>query len=103
GEKTPKSQTLFTIANIWEKYRGRVYQQVSIIEQALENPELIRQAYQESHTLAGSLGTFGLSFGSEVAKKIEKLLKGNKHLTIKEITKLKNLVALLRQEIEGKN
>ncbi|PPJ63974.1 response regulator [Cuspidothrix issatschenkoi] len=102
-EKSVKSQTLTAIANIWEKYRGRVDQQVSIIEQAVDNSEFIQQAYQEAHTLAGSLGTFGLSFGSELAKKIEKLLKGNKNLTAKEITKLKNLVELLRQEIEGKN
>ncbi|MTJ08117.1 MULTISPECIES: response regulator [unclassified Anabaena] len=102
-EKVVNSQTLTAIADIWQRFRGRVDKQVQIIEQAVQNPELKQQAYQEAHTLAGSLGTFGLNLGSELAKKIEKILKSSKALTTKETSKLQNLVELLRQEIEGKN
>jgi PAS domain S-box-containing protein len=102
-DKVIKSQTITAIANIWQKFQRRVDEQVSIIEKALIHPELQQQAYQEAHTLAGSLGTFGLSFGSELAKKIEKSLKPSKGLTAKEITKLQNLLELLHQEIDAKN
>ncbi|MBD2628633.1 response regulator [Trichormus variabilis] len=102
-----KSQRTFTaIADIWQRFRGRVDEQVSIIEQAAQpglKPELRSSAAQEAHTLAGSLGTFGLPFGSELARKIEKLLKSAKNLNATDTTNLQNLVKLLRQEIQSKD
>ncbi|TAF04334.1 MAG: response regulator [Nostocales cyanobacterium] len=98
-------QTLAAIGEIWQRFRGRIEEQVITIEQAVQqvfNQELITQATQEAHTLAGSLGTFGLPYGSELARKIEKLLKCEQTLTATEINNLQNLVKLLRQEIEGK-
>jgi DNA-binding response OmpR family regulator/HPt (histidine-containing phosphotransfer) domain-containing protein len=98
-------QTLTAIADIWQRFRDRVDEQVSIFEQAAQglNPGLRFQATREAHTLAGSLGTFGLGYGSELARKIEKLLKSGKTLNPTETTNLQNWVKLLRQEIEAKN
>ncbi|MBD2133147.1 response regulator [Sphaerospermopsis sp. FACHB-1094] len=115
-------QTLTAIGAIWQRFRGRVEEQVTIIEQAVqqivnsslnsslnsevqtENSSLaLSQAIKEAHTLAGSLGTFGLPNGSELARKIEKLLKSGKTLTTSDTTNLKNWVKLLRQEIDSKN
>ncbi|MBK1987738.1 response regulator [Sphaerospermopsis aphanizomenoides BCCUSP55] len=100
-----KSQRILTaIADIWQRFYGRINQQVSILEQAalVLTPQLRTQAVAEAHTLAGSLGTFGLKFGSELARKIENLLKSSKTLSATETTKLQTWVKLLRQEIEGK-
>ncbi|MFM2062895.1 MAG: hypothetical protein RLZZ507_2565 [Cyanobacteriota bacterium] len=103
-------QTLTAIGEIWQRFRGRIEEQVSIIEQATQqvlnpvlNPELLSQAAKEAHTLAGSLGTFGLASGSELAKKIENLWKSPKNLTATDINNLQNWVKLLRQEIDSKN
>ncbi|MBD2295577.1 response regulator [Anabaena sphaerica FACHB-251] len=111
-------QTLTAIGEIWRRFRGRIEEQVSIIEQAAQqvlnpvlSPELrtdksalaLSQAAAQAHTLAGSLGTFGLASGSELARKIEKLLKSAKTLTATDTTNLQNWVKLLRQEIEEKN
>ncbi len=98
-------QTLTAIADIWQRFRDRVDEQVSIFEQAAQglNPGFRFQATREAHTLAGSLGTFGLGYGSELARKIEKLLKSGKTLNLTETTNLQNWVKLLRQEIEAKN
>ncbi|WP_016952399.1 response regulator [Anabaena sp. PCC 7108] len=102
-----KSQPTFTaIADIWQRFRGRVNEQVNIIEQAAQptlNPELRSQAAQEAHTLAGSLGTFGLPLGSQLARKIEKILKSAKNFHATDTNNLQNLVNLLRQEIESKD
>jgi PAS domain S-box-containing protein len=84
-----------------------VGEQVTCLEEAAVassdnalNQELRKQAFQEAHTLAGSLGTFGFAFGSKLARKIEHLLKTDKILTKAETTQFQSWVELLRQEIE---
>ncbi|GAX40433.1 two-component transcriptional regulator [Tolypothrix sp. NIES-4075] len=102
---TPK-QTLLAIASVWNRFKGRVGEQVTLLEEAavassdnVLNQELRKQAFQEAHTLAGSLGTFGFPLGSKLARKIEHLLKTDKTLTKAETTQFQSWVELLRQEI----
>ncbi|AFZ24099.1 PAS domain S-box [Cylindrospermum stagnale PCC 7417] len=113
GTKQPESdlpkqqQTLAAIGGIWQRFRGRVDEQVKVLEQAAVavgqkclNLELRSQATQEAHTLAGSLGTFGLAWANDLARRIELLLKSGKTLSASEISNLQTWVKLLRQEIE---
>ncbi|WGV24252.1 response regulator [Halotia branconii] len=102
-------QTLAAVAEIWQRFSGRIDEQVQVLEKAATaltqktlNPELHLQAAQEAHTLAGSLGTFGLTQGSKLARKIEKLLKSEQNLTSSQTTNLQSLVQQLRQEIAAK-
>ncbi|MBG1270188.1 ATP-binding protein, partial [Nostoc sp. WHI] len=104
----PQQQTLIAVAEIWQRFQGRVDEQVRVLEQAIAalkqntlNPELRSLAAKEAHTLAGSLGTFGLPVGSKLARNIEPLLSSAQTLSKSEITNLENWVKLLRQEIEG--
>ncbi|MBH8553443.1 response regulator [Nostocaceae cyanobacterium CENA357] len=108
-ELPKQEQTLAAVAEIWQRFSGRVDEQVQVLEKAATaliqktlNAELQLQAAQEAHTLAGSLGTFGLAGGSKLARKIEKLLKSEQNLTPSQTTNLQNLVKQLRQEIEAK-
>lgn len=109
GNHKSQQQTLAAVAGIWQRFQGRVDEQVAVLEQAADltqkalNLELRMQAAQEAHTLAGSLGTFGLPLGSKLAKKIEQLLKSEKTLTQSDTNKLQNWVKSLRQEIESKS
>ena len=68
---------------------------------------LLTQATREAHTLAGSLGTFGLTYASELAKKIENFFQSYANLTVAEMINLQpNLqtwVKSLREEINRKN
>ncbi len=106
GELT-KQQTMNAIAGVWQRFQGRVKEQVSMIEEAINQeadaPEMRSLAQQEAHTLAGSLGTFGIPEGSKLARKIEHLLKAGKTLTESETSDLRSWVAQLRQEIEQKS
>ncbi|MBD2361669.1 response regulator [Anabaena minutissima FACHB-250] len=104
--KSQSDSTLTGIAGIWQKFYGRVDEQVRVLEQATTaliqdalNSELRLQARQEAHTLAGSLGTFGLPEGSKLARKIEQVLKLDTTSTPTEISKLQKWVKLLRQEV----
>ncbi|MBD2354770.1 response regulator [Tolypothrix sp. FACHB-123] len=108
GNQKTQQQTLAAVAGIWQRFQGRVQEQVGVLEQAATvnykslSPQLRSQATQEAHTLAGSLATFGLPLGSKVARKIEQLLKSDKTLTQSDFSKLKTWVEQLRQEIDSK-
>ena len=117
-----KQQTLHILSEVWDKYQPRVSQQVEVLERAIAtlfpatddrestaqpeqrpsiNPaELWQQAKQEAHTLAGSLGTFGLVKGSKLARKIDHLLPQSPVLDCAQTTRLRDLIAELRQEID---
>jgi PAS domain S-box-containing protein len=115
--QSQSQQTLLVVNQIWQKFKGRVIDQVSVLEQLsivlsqkdlnldleldLElDSDLYLQAKREAHTLAGSLGTFGFAEGSKIAKKIDDLLKKEKKLNENDIKKLATLVKKLQQEIE---
>lgn len=105
--KQTQQQTLFAIAGVWHQFKERVNQQVTAIERAIIallqeklTDELRTTAEYEAHTLAGSLGTFGLSEGSRIAKKIERLFQGNQPIEHETAEHLCQLVTALRQEIQ---
>ncbi|PSM50508.1 two-component system response regulator CreB [Chroococcidiopsis sp. CCALA 051] len=102
--------TLSAVAGIWHKFKPRIAEQIGVLEQASAavsannalSPELLESARKEAHTLAGSLGTFGLAQESKLAKEIEQMLKGDRALLLSEATNFCRLVLALRQEIEQK-
>ncbi|MBD2680710.1 MULTISPECIES: response regulator [Nostoc] len=105
-----KQQTLMAVAEIWQRYQGRVDEQVKVLEQAIAalnennlNPEFQSFAAKEAHTLAGSLGTFGLTLSSKWARNIELLLSSGQTLSRSQINNLETWVKFLRREIEEKN
>ncbi|MBD2494717.1 response regulator [Nostoc sp. FACHB-280] len=105
AELSSQQQTLQAIAGVWQRFQGRVDEQIKVIEQAAFaesglNGELLNQATKEAHTLAGSLGTFGFPTGSKLARQIEQLLKSGQKLTPEEITQMQTWVKSLRQEIQ---
>jgi diguanylate cyclase (GGDEF)-like protein len=98
-----------TIATIWRRYQSRISNQVQVIEQAsaalAANPgfldrDLQQQAEQEAHTLAGSLGMFGMQEGTALARHIEEILKIPKPLATEDIQKLQEAVDHLRQTVD---
>ncbi|MBD2564054.1 MULTISPECIES: response regulator [Nostoc] len=103
-----QQQALMAVAEIWQRFQGRVDEQVRVLEQAIAaliqnslNPELRSLAAKEAHTLAGSLGTFGLPLGSKLARNIELLLSFDQSLSKSDISNLESWVKLLRREIHG--
>jgi DNA-binding response OmpR family regulator/HPt (histidine-containing phosphotransfer) domain-containing protein len=94
---------------IWNRYHQQTLDRVASIESAIValqdrslTTEIRQQAWQSAHTLAGTLGTFGLPLGSQTAKQIELLLEGKTALTLDRIPQLQSSVAILQQEIASK-
>jgi DNA-binding response OmpR family regulator/HPt (histidine-containing phosphotransfer) domain-containing protein len=95
------------LKDAWEKFNGQVYEQVAVLEQLAmrflsQDLQADWQAIGKNiaHSLAGSLGTFGFSLSSELARQIEKLLSGHQDLTPEEGQWLFSLVTALREELE---
>ncbi|KST63176.1 response regulator [Mastigocoleus testarum] len=114
--KQTQQQTLAALAGVWRQFQGRVEQQIDTLLQATaaieENKidrDLLAQAHREAHTLGGSLGTFGLSEASGLARKIESLLDPENlksqqlSLQPKAIKQLNLLTIALRQEVNNYN
>lgn len=102
------------IAAIWERHQPRVKEQLVILKQATQGiikqritPELLNTARQEAHSLAGCLGTFGISNGSVIARQIEQLLQANilqanRNFNVRDVSSLTNLVEQLQQEVNSR-
>jgi DNA-binding response OmpR family regulator len=95
------------LTDAWEKFKGQVSEQVAVLEQLAMR--FVNQDLQAdwqtigkniAHSLAGSLGTFGFSLSSELARQIEKLLSGHQDLTPEQGQWLFSLVTALREELE---
>ncbi|KAM3096699.1 response regulator [Phormidesmis sp. 146-12] len=101
-----RQQTIEKIAGVWQRFQGRVEQQVSRLGKAAEaalqsrlSQEERSQAKQDAHSLAGALGMFGIPEGSTLARQIETCLDGD--LSVEQATNLQTWVRALRQEIEA--
>ncbi|XGV98243.1 MAG: response regulator [Leptolyngbya sp. BL-A-14] len=102
-----QQQTLASIHQIWHRFKGRVSEQVGVLEQAVIalwqqelDQDLRQQARQEAHTLAGSLSTFGVPEGSKLARQIERTFQSEQPLSQTDTVDLRNWVTALRQAVE---
>jgi DNA-binding response OmpR family regulator/HPt (histidine-containing phosphotransfer) domain-containing protein len=94
---------------IWNRYYPQTLDRVASLDRLLVahqdrslTPEIRQQAWQSAHTLAGTLGTFGIPLGSQTAKQIELLLEQNTELSEDLIAQIQNDVAVLHREIASK-
>jgi DNA-binding response OmpR family regulator len=109
------SSSITLLTETWEKFKGQVHEQVAVLEQLAVR--FLHQDLQSdwqtigkniAHSLTGSLGTFGFSLSSELARQIEKLLGGDprseglhqRDLTREQGQLLFSLVTALREELD---
>jgi len=78
GGLTVEQRAHAVLAGLWERFREPFSDQVSVLEDAAAavrsgslEPELHDRARREAHKLAGSLGTYGMPRGSEIARQLE--------------------------------
>jgi len=108
-ESKDGSSTSFSseLQETWRECRESYCDRLFVIERAIAHlqagtltDELQQQAKREAHTLAGSLGSFGLDEASRLAQEIQQFLRSEEHLGPLETKELSQLAAALRQEIE---
>ena len=97
---------LNNITQIWSQFRDLAFERLAVLEMVAASPGQLSDELQESarssaHKLAGSLGSFGFSEGSRIAKQIEILLDRNpiEQTELEQITRLtKSLKAELQHQ-----
>jgi DNA-binding response OmpR family regulator len=105
--KPINSLTVNLLNDTWEKFKDQVLEQVAGLERLsvrFLNRDL-QSGWQEvgrsiAHSLSGSLGMFGFSLSSELARQIEKLLGSGEDLTIEQGQWLYSMVGALQSELE---
>jgi HPt (histidine-containing phosphotransfer) domain-containing protein len=110
GQSTQASSRAERIAaaieRVWAQRRLAVFDQIEVIEAAINDlrqgrwaDEQREPALRESHKLAGSLGTFGFSQGTNIAREMESILARGLAIEDIDAARLSELLAELRQEL----
>jgi HPt (histidine-containing phosphotransfer) domain-containing protein len=94
---------------IFERNRDDFQQRVQTLDEAVAailagslDEDLRAAATSDAHTLAGTLGTFGLPRGSELARQLEERLSMPHGSTVADESYLVHLVTALRRELESR-
>ena len=73
-----ETKTLTLVSALWERKRPLMMQRLTVLDRAAEaaangglGGSLCQEAMGEAHKLAGSLGTFGFTTGTEIARQLE--------------------------------
>lgn len=89
-----------------ERFRSSLDQRLALLAAAIKTLQVgestrsqRQQAKEEAHRLAGSLGMYGYTRGSEIARAIEHLLLGESALEEHQATQLAQLLTTLRQAV----
>jgi HPt (histidine-containing phosphotransfer) domain-containing protein len=104
----PKKQEMRArVAKLWERAKPNALDQLSQIEIAIQalfttvlDEPTQKIAERQAHKLAGSLGTYGLPQGSELAKQIETILESDLSVVREQMHYLVRLASELHLLIE---
>jgi HPt (histidine-containing phosphotransfer) domain-containing protein len=96
------------LRHVWLKYLPATRSRLEIVERALDametgslSKDLILEAIDAAHKLAGSLGTFGLHSSSAIATKIELAFESGRFAELRA-AELRDCFLALKDEIERK-
>jgi diguanylate cyclase (GGDEF)-like protein len=97
---------LLSLSNLWQQHRNKylahletLTQTVQLLKSQTLSDNLLTQARQSAHTLAGSLGTFGFQQASEQSRQIEQKLSAYPQLNSDDYGILEQLIQNLTQEL----
>lgn len=107
-KRQAQAKVLAVVQQMWGNFKESLGSQMALFEQAIAqistgtlDGKLRSSAEAQAHRLIGSLGSFGLPQGSEVARQIEHLLRLDS-LGKNEARQLEELVGQLKQAVEHK-
>jgi DNA-binding response OmpR family regulator len=91
---------------IWERFKQKYSDRITVLEQAVTalkdgtiTEALRQQAVGETHTLIGSLGSFGFVEACRLCREIEQTFQAGVTLSGARVEHLSGLVTALRQEL----
>ncbi|HEY9671494.1 MAG TPA: response regulator, partial [Waterburya sp.] len=107
-KRQAEAKVMAVVQQMWGNFKESLRSHIVLFERAIAqistgtlDSELRSSAKAEAHRLIGSLGSFGLPEGSELARQIEQLLEAES-LGQNEARRLEELVGRLKQTVENK-
>jgi diguanylate cyclase (GGDEF)-like protein len=92
---------------LWKEHRGTIRERINSIDKAIVSlmqneltKELREAAARDAHKLSGSLGTFGYSDGTRLARELERQFEGDAPLSPTDSVQLSELAVALRRELD---
>lgn len=102
-EPIPKPDLTAVLDQLWKRFLPEINGRVSILETAAQacaagnlSPEHCEAAHAAAHKLAGSLGTFSLARGTELAREFERICSGEQRCSGDQASHLSELAAEIR-------
>ncbi|MBE7379944.1 MAG: response regulator [Leptolyngbya sp. SIO1E4] len=99
-------QTKAALITLWQSVKSQHLERLEILKQAVQTlqdqhltDDLRQEATQAAHSLTGALGIFGLKSGSELARSIEHMLRGDAPLYPYRQKQLADRVNTLDEEL----
>jgi HPt (histidine-containing phosphotransfer) domain-containing protein len=106
-EQKPTPDLTDLLNQLWMRFLPDIHERVAILETAAQaraageiTPEQREAAHAAAHKLAGSLGTFGLARGSELAREFEHMCDSEDACSSAQNMQLAALAAEIRTIIE---
>ncbi|MEL6381476.1 MAG: response regulator [Cyanobacteria bacterium J06626_18] len=99
-------KTRTALATLWRSVKSQHLERLAILKRTLRglqdkklSPELRQDAAQAAHSLTGALGIFGLRSGSDLARSIEQILRGDDPIHPYKQKQLSEMVSALEEDL----
>lgn len=103
-----QQQYLAFLNDTWKETQIECLKQLTVLSQSVQILEtgsfdlvLQQKAHQFAHKLAGTLGIFGFTQGTQIARRLEQILSNAQVLSLETAPLLETLTATLREEIQN--
>src|SRR5512142_1018027 len=109
-DEQKSSPDLTAILNqLWTRFLPEIHERVAILESAAQayasgaaTQEQHQAAHAAAHKLAGSLGTFGLTQGSELAREFESMCASDASCSVAQAQRLTAIAAEIRTIVNSR-
>lgn len=109
SEQKSKPDLTSALDQLWKRFLPEISERVSVLESAAKacatgnlTPEQRKAAHAAAHKLAGTLGTFSLARGTELAREFEDLSAGDEVCSRDQASHLAELAAEIRAIIASR-
>ncbi len=108
-EQKPSPDLTAILNQLWTRFLPEIHERVSILEfsahayaSGIATQEQHRGAHAAAHKLAGSLGTFGLTQGSELAREFELMCAADELCSPAQAERLAAIAAEIRIIVDSR-
>jgi DNA-binding response OmpR family regulator/HPt (histidine-containing phosphotransfer) domain-containing protein len=107
-KRDERQQYLAFLNDTWKETQLNCLEQVTVLSQSAQALQtgsfdltLQQKAHQVAHKLAGTLGIFGFTQGTQIARRLEQRLSSPHLLSLEAAPSLKTLTVTLQEEIQN--